>query len=223
MNINLYISLFVFILVVFVKDNDVLKIFFSYIVVIHEMCHALMAILTGGNVISITLNSNGGVATTSGGIFPLISIAGYIGTTLIGSLLMYFSSNEKINNINLKLLSVIIFIIYLLYYKISFNLELLILITMNIVLFLISYTKLKNIFSIVFGNILILSSFNDVQIYLFNTNLIFQTDAGILARYFGFEFLAFPIAITIFLINLFILFMLFKGLNNMNKKELIST
>jgi hypothetical protein len=159
----------------FIKDITLLKPFFSYIIAIHEFCHAFAAIITGGNVYQIMLYQQGGHALTSGGFFPLIAIFGYIGTTLIGAILIYFSINDKINKYNLRVLSISIFLIYLFYYKISFNLEFLFLILMNISLFLISYTKVKNVFSLIFGNILILESFNDVKVYLFNNDLIYKT------------------------------------------------
>lgn len=210
------ITISIFIILFFIKDITLLKPFFSYIVAIHEFCHAFATIITGGNVHQIMLYQQGGHALTSGGFFPLIAISGYTGTTLIGAILIYFSINDKINKFNLRALSVGMFLIYLFYYKISFNLELLFLILMNISLFLISYTKVKSIFSLIFGNILILESFNDVKVYLFNNDWIYKTDAGILARYIGFEFLTFPIALFIFIVNLSIIYFLFK--NILNKK-----
>ena len=212
----LLITISIFIMLFFIKDIVLLKPFFSYIVAIHEFCHAFATIITGGNVHQIMLYQQGGHALTSGGFFPLIAISGYIGTTLIGAILIYFSINDKINKYNLRVLSISIFLIYLFYYKISFNLEFLFLILMNISLFLISYTKVRAMFSLIFGNILILESFNDVKVYLFNNDLIYKTDSGILARYIGFEFLTFPIALFIFIVNLYIIYLLFK--NMLNKK-----
>lgn len=204
--------LITFVFIFLLKDNSLLKPFFHYITVIHELCHSLMTILTGGDVHSISLNSNGGTATTSGGIFPLISIAGYVGTTFIGSIFIYYSKNQIISNYLLKLLSLIIFIIYLFNYSIDFNIQLLFLICMNIFVFVISYFKFCNIFSLVLGITLILDSISDVRIYFLNNSIIYQTDAGILARYFGIEILAFPIAFCIFLINSFIIYKLISKL-----------
>ena len=108
----------------FIKDIVLLKPFFSYIVAIHEFCHAFATIITGGNVHQIMLYQQGGHALTSGGFFPLIAISGYIGTTLIGAILIYFSINDKINKYNLRVLSISIFLIYLFYYKICLSISL---------------------------------------------------------------------------------------------------
>lgn len=214
------LSLFLLIFLFVFKDNSFLYPFFNYITVIHEMCHAIMAIITGGNVYSITLNKYGGVTTTSGGIFTLISLFGYIGTTIIGSLLIYFSKNNFISNYLLKGLSLLIFIIYLLNYKIEFNFQLIVLVCMNIFVFFISYFTIRNIFSLILGNILILDSINDVKIYLLNTNIIYDTDAGILARHFGSELFTFPIAIFLFIFNMIILYILIKNLIKNNDTKI---
>ncbi len=54
---------------------------------IHEGSHALMAILTGGQVTSLIIRPDGSGVTWSGGGFgPLVSSAGYLGATLFGAL-----------------------------------------------------------------------------------------------------------------------------------------
>jgi hypothetical protein len=56
-----------------------------FVTFIHEGCHALAALLTGGHVISISIYpSMGGITWTQGGYQPLITSAGYLGTMLIG-------------------------------------------------------------------------------------------------------------------------------------------
>lgn len=51
----------------------------------HELCHTIMAILTGGTVIRITIDPNlGGCTLVEGGHPPTILTAGYIGSTIIG-------------------------------------------------------------------------------------------------------------------------------------------
>lgn len=64
---------------------------------IHELSHALAALLSGGSVGQITLESNGsGQTLTTGGIALLIASAGYVGTTALGSLLLRSTSKEKL-------------------------------------------------------------------------------------------------------------------------------
>lgn len=63
-----------------------------FVTSLHEMGHGLFAILTGGSVSSITVNSDGsGVAYTSGGIQSLILMGGYLGSALLGNILLYIA------------------------------------------------------------------------------------------------------------------------------------
>lgn len=56
---------------------------------VHEMSHALAAIVSGGRVVSIVVNGDtSGVTQTIGGNGFLISSAGYVGSTLFGCLLL---------------------------------------------------------------------------------------------------------------------------------------
>ena len=57
-----------------------------FVTFVHEMCHAMTAWLTGGRVHHITINPDmSGTTITSGGIFWLISSAGYVGTVIVGA------------------------------------------------------------------------------------------------------------------------------------------
>ena len=57
-----------------------------FVTYVHELCHALAALLTGGHVYSIAIHQDAsGETMTSGGVGWLISMAGYTGTVLIGS------------------------------------------------------------------------------------------------------------------------------------------
>lgn len=57
--------------------------------IFHELCHAFATVLTGGGVAVIFVFADGsGVTETYGGIGPVISTAGYVGTALIGSALV---------------------------------------------------------------------------------------------------------------------------------------
>lgn len=63
---------------------------------LHEMFHALAAVLTGGSVDKIIVFRNSeGVTTTLGGFVPLIYSAGYIGASLFGAFMVRSSINEK--------------------------------------------------------------------------------------------------------------------------------
>ncbi|HVR74106.1 MAG TPA: M50 family metallopeptidase [Planctomycetota bacterium] len=62
------------------------------VVLFHEMSHGLMAILTGGRILSIVITADeGGACETEGGIALLIVSAGYLGSMFFGGLLLYLS------------------------------------------------------------------------------------------------------------------------------------
>lgn len=62
-------------------------------VFVHELCHGLAAIITGGSFIRFIVNPNlSGTATTTGGIGWIIVSAGYIGSAIFGGLLIVISS-----------------------------------------------------------------------------------------------------------------------------------
>lgn len=60
----------------------------------HEFGHAITAVLTGGRVKSISLDpKEGGVTHMSGGISAITLPAGYLGSSLIGALLIFCGFN----------------------------------------------------------------------------------------------------------------------------------
>ncbi|MCH8979868.1 MAG: M50 family metallopeptidase, partial [Armatimonadetes bacterium] len=59
---------------------------------IHELCHALAAVVTGGSVEFIKVNANGsGVTHTLGGSPFLLATSGYVGSAIVGGLLIFGS------------------------------------------------------------------------------------------------------------------------------------
>ena len=67
-----------------------------FVVFLHELGHALAALLTGGQVVSIQIfPDEGGLTTTRGG-WPLVILsAGYVGSLLLGGVLLYLSSRIR--------------------------------------------------------------------------------------------------------------------------------
>ena len=56
---------------------------------IHELCHAISALATSGKVAYIVVYSNGsGVTPVAGGNLPLLAMSGYVGSALVGGLLI---------------------------------------------------------------------------------------------------------------------------------------
>ena len=57
---------------------------------IHEGCHALATILTGGSVHAINIDPSGsGITLSAGGFNPIIASAGYLGATLYGAFILW--------------------------------------------------------------------------------------------------------------------------------------
>ena len=65
----------------------------QFVVMVHEMSHAIVTVLTGGSVNFMTIVSDGaghgGLTSSRGGLTFLSAQAGYIGETLFGCLLIY--------------------------------------------------------------------------------------------------------------------------------------
>ena len=83
----------------------------SYIVtMIHELSHAIACIATGGQVSGLKIVSDGlghgGLTFCSGGNPWIYTPAGYIGTTLVGCILLFFSQFKLIARILLFLIGV---------------------------------------------------------------------------------------------------------------------
>ena len=61
-----------------------------FVTFLHEFGHASFALITGGDVHEVYIQANGaGYAVTAGGWRPLILMGGYIGSALLGNLLLY--------------------------------------------------------------------------------------------------------------------------------------
>lgn len=78
---------------------------------LHEFGHALMTLFTGGTVTGLTMvpdgEGAGGLTFHMGGIGPLVSSAGYMGTAFFGSLLIWFGRKEENAKLVLNILGVL--------------------------------------------------------------------------------------------------------------------
>lgn len=81
------------------------------IVLIHEINHVIMTVLTGGSVHKIIFSLElYGSTITSGGNEILIAASGYLGSLLVGLILFYSANNERLRNWVSTILSIIILI-----------------------------------------------------------------------------------------------------------------
>lgn len=91
------------------------KIFTVYM---HEVSHGVAAIATGGEFGKMEINMNeGGHALTRGGNLFLILNAGYLGSLIIGCIILYLSKFRKINWLLILILDVAFIAITLFYVR----------------------------------------------------------------------------------------------------------
>jgi hypothetical protein len=76
---------------------------------LHETGHAMGALISGGEVVSLQINADGsGVTTSRGGSVALILAGGYIGSAFLGNLLFYIGIRKhRLSQIALYTLAVL--------------------------------------------------------------------------------------------------------------------
>ncbi len=73
---------------------------------LHEMFHAIAAVVTGGQVDHIEIYRTGeGLTITRGGMAPLIQMAGYLGASLFGAVMIMFCRSDKASVIGMRILA----------------------------------------------------------------------------------------------------------------------
>ncbi len=88
------------------------------IVLLHEVSHGLMAVLTGGEIVSLSITSDqGGLAMTRGGSRFLILTAGYLGSLLIGAAILLLALRTRADRVILALFGVLMLLLAALYIR----------------------------------------------------------------------------------------------------------
>jgi len=67
-----------------------------FVVLLHEISHGIVAVVSGGKIISIQISENlGGQCVTSGGVPFIVASAGYLGSLVFGSAIFISSYDKK--------------------------------------------------------------------------------------------------------------------------------
>ena len=99
-------------------NTPVMLPFKIFSVFLHEICHGLAAVLTGGSIESITFSTDqGGLAYTRGGSRFAILTVGYLGSLTFGSLLFFLALKTEWDRLILAGLGALILVIALLYIR----------------------------------------------------------------------------------------------------------
>lgn len=176
-----------------------------YLIAWHETMHAVGAWVTGGSVHSIEVRARDGATFTSGGLFPIISMAGYLGTSLWGAGLLASARRPKlimpmhIVTVALPPLAMVV--------GNGISLSLLLVIAISVGLFFV-WRRFPAVVTLIVSGLFASESWRDVQMYLFS--IPGQTDAGILARYLGLQLLTLPIALMMATLSLLIWWTAFR-------------
>ena len=105
---------------------------------LHEFGHALGAILTGGKVNALQINSDGsGYTETVGGSRAVILMGGYIGSALLGNLLFYIGARKpRLSQFTINVLASLMIISAVIWFNSLFTT--IILITFGLVLYFLA-------------------------------------------------------------------------------------
>ena len=194
------------------------------VVFLHEVSHAIGALITGGKVESISISwDESGYTITNGGKFLIIASAGYIGCILWGSIMLFASlSSQYCQYYSITLGALIAF------FMISFSSG----IETTIYFLVIFWSLFFIITGVLFQNISryslfymggITSLYGLFDLFDFFRGAIDKTDAGKIAKYcvrdpFLAKIMAYLIALLISLISVWTLYRTIKG-SIFNKKE----
>jgi hypothetical protein len=107
-----------FVVVWVLWDTPVVYPIKIFVVCLHELGHAVAALLTGGQVVSIQIfPEEGGLTTTRGGWLFVILSAGYLGGMLAGGVLLYLSSHRRWGRVLMIMLAALIALSTLLFFR----------------------------------------------------------------------------------------------------------
>ena len=193
-------------------ESWVARPFRLFVVVVHETCHGAASLLTGGEVLEMrTALDESGHTLTRGGFFPLISSAGYVGSALLGALLIYTGSRPRAQRLLLLAVGAVCMGMTM-WFTPAGGPDFYLGIIGGLVLMCLAIKSQRAASAAAtwMGILLCLYS-----IYDFRTDLWMHpelTDAGILAGYWGEPRLAYPIALAWVLLSLAVMYRAMRAL-----------
>ena len=163
-------------------------------VFLHEASHALAAILTGGTPIALAVNlDESGHTLSQGGFFPFVAAAGYIGTAVIGAILIALGRNPRwqaafVTGLGILLLYLAFTVLRPWQWEFWVGLVF----AGSWIWLNFAYRPVAQYFNLFMGSFLSIYALSDFRDFQYNVG---ATDAGILANSWGLPFLAWPIAL----------------------------
>ncbi|MFA6235161.1 MAG: M50 family metallopeptidase [Bacteroidota bacterium] len=107
----------------FFWDSIVLYPVKLFVVLLHELSHAAAALLTGGSVVEIQIDSRiGGLALTQGGWSWVIVSSGYLGSMLLGGAILLLSLRSRSASIVAVATGVLVILVTIIFVRNSFGL-----------------------------------------------------------------------------------------------------
>lgn len=195
------------------KDSLLFTPISFYVTSVHEVCHAITTILTGGTVMELNLHNSGGFVASSGGIFPLISMSGYIGTAIIGATMLYCSKSETLINIYFTIFSITIILVNIIFINSYFNIWFFSSVFISVLILISVKLHYTRYIGVILSSIFAVDSFQDIRAYLLLKLVGFngsKTDAEILAEYFHLSWFSFVFALLFSALTIFIYYKMFK-------------
>jgi hypothetical protein len=199
-------------------DTPVIKPFRVFMVMVHEMGHATAALATGGEVTEIrVLWNESGHSNSRGGWVWVISSAGYVGSALLGAFLIFTGSWVFLQRLLIAAIgcaSIWLTVHYTPVMEIDFTFG--VISGLVLLVAVVGFPRGARWVASWLGVMLCLYSLHD-----FRTDLWMhteQTDAGILARYWGVPLLAYPIALVWALVSVYAMFLAMRAVERRGRK-----
>jgi len=193
-----------------------------FVVILHEVSHGLMAVITGGQIDRIEIDYRvGGVCYFRGGNLFLTASAGYLGSIFWGGLILILAAKTKYDNIMGIITGAFLVILSIFYVRNMFGFFFTLL--FGICLIIISYKASNYVLDLVMkflGMTSCLYAIIDIKEDLISRTNI-GSDADYIAQSLGWQKLSVPIGIFWIFIALisFCIFLFIAGKNDEKKKN----